>query len=55
MGDAEYLEGVAPRALVSSFEAGSSEGKRDMLDNIDNYVCYMWNRWIDRKWCQLRW
>ena len=37
-----------PRRLVEDFEAGSKEARRDMLGNIDNYVCYMQNRWVDR-------
>ena len=42
-----------PRRLVEEFEAGSSEGRRDMLGNIDNYVCYMHNRWVDRNYCRV--
>lgn len=48
------LKGPNPRALVAEFEGGSKEGYRDMLDNIDNYVCYMWNRWVDRGYCRLQ-
>jgi len=46
--------GDNPRALVAKFEEGSKEGYRDMLDNIDNYVCYMWNRWVDRGYCRIK-
>lgn len=50
----EWLFGPNPEALVELFQAGDDEGRRDMLDNIDNYVCYMWNRWVDRGYCSLR-
>jgi hypothetical protein len=45
--------GINPKRLVDEFESGSNEGRRDMLDNIDNYVCYMYNRWVDRNYCRV--
>lgn len=46
--------GINPRRLVARFEAvGSGEARRDMLHNIDNYVCYMYNRWVDRNYCRV--
>jgi hypothetical protein len=47
------LVGPNPRALAVEFNAGGSEARRDMMDNIDIYVCYMWNRWVDRGYCRV--
>jgi hypothetical protein len=46
--------GTRPRALVTAFEGGSDSAYRDMIHNIDNYVCYMWNRYQDRGRCFIR-
>ena len=43
--------GGNPRALVEGFEAGGETAAQDMLRNIDNYMCWMWNRWMDRDLC----
>jgi hypothetical protein len=49
-----------PRNLVEAFEDGNGsysyrfEVMQDFLNNIDNYVCYMWNRWADRGSCILK-
>lgn len=47
------FNGLEPRALVTAWEAGTNNTYTDMMKNIDNYVCYMWNRWMDRKACEI--
>jgi len=46
--------GGAPHDLVVKFESGNDDAGEDMLDNIDNYVSYMWNRWIDRNYGEFK-
>ncbi|MFV8751856.1 hypothetical protein ACNOYE_15025 [Nannocystaceae bacterium ST9] len=49
-----------PRRLVQTFEDDNRsysvrfDTMQDFLNNIDNYVCYMWNRWADRGSCILK-
>ena len=42
--------GGRPHELVEEFEQGNNDAGHDMLDNIDNYASYMWNRWQDRNY-----
>jgi hypothetical protein len=48
-----FYVGDEPRSLVQSFENGSVAAFNDMLYNIDNYVCYMWHRWLVHGYCRL--
>jgi hypothetical protein len=36
-----------PRALAMAATAGDASARKALLNNIDNYVCYMWNRYVD--------
>jgi hypothetical protein len=37
-----------PRTLAVAATSGNGSAKKAMLNNIDNYVCFIWNRYIDR-------
>ena len=41
-----FLEGN-PFALARAAESGNTGARKTALNNIDNYVCYMWNRQRD--------
>lgn len=48
-----------PRVLIREYErpdisaSDKAEVQETFLNNIDNYVCYMWNRWVDREYRRL--
>lgn len=42
-----------PRRLVRGAEEGDESALRDMMLNIDNYMCWIWNRYADRVNCIL--
>ena len=50
-GDVEHWEdifrGGNPRILAEAATDGRGSAKKALLNNIDNYVCYMWNRYVD--------
>lgn len=43
------FHGGNPQALALAAENGNVSARKTALNNIDNYVCYMWNRYKDRK------
>jgi hypothetical protein len=47
------LLGAAPFALVAQANGGSKSARNRMLSNIDNFVGYLWNRWLDHGYCNL--
>lgn len=51
-----------PRELVKVFDGYPTDDvsektaiavRKVFLNNVDNYTCYMWNRWVDRGYCHL--
>ncbi|WP_109471948.1 hypothetical protein [Ornithinimicrobium cavernae] len=44
----EMLRESNPRVLAEAFDAGSESAGKTARNNIDNYVAFMWNRFIDR-------
>lgn len=48
-----WYTGGRPRLLVDEFQKGSDDAYDDMMDNVDNYTSYMWNRWQDRGYCRM--
>ena len=42
-----------PLMLVSQSNGNVDGAEAKMLGNIDNYVGYMWNRWLDHGYCKL--
>lgn len=36
-----------PRVLALEATNGNTSARKTLLNNIDNYVCYMWNRYVD--------
>jgi len=40
-----------PRELAKAFQKGSKVAMAILLNNVDNYICWMWNRWIARGTC----
>jgi len=36
-----------PRTLARAATDGNGSAKKTLLNNIENYVCYMWNRYVD--------
>ncbi|MGH1490233.1 MAG: hypothetical protein ACRBK7_12710 [Acidimicrobiales bacterium] len=44
----ELFSGGNPRILAEAATAGNGSAKKTLLNNIDNYVCFIWNRYIDR-------
>lgn len=43
-----------PTRLVWNFEQQvDSDAKYKMMGNVDNFVCWIWNRWIDHGYCRL--
>ena len=47
-----FLKGN-PFALARAAESGNTDARRTALNNIDNYVCYMWNRQRDHGLTQM--
>ena len=45
--DRKLFKGGNPRRLAEAAENGNTDARRTALNNIDNYVCYMWNRQRD--------
>lgn len=43
----DIFRGGNPRILAAAATAGNGSAKKTLLNNIDNYVCYMWNRYAD--------
>lgn len=41
--------GGNPRNLAIAAQGGNKDARKTALNNIDNYVCYMWNRHRDHK------
>ncbi|MEM7094425.1 MAG: hypothetical protein AAF567_15595 [Actinomycetota bacterium] len=37
-----------PRILAQAASRGDVSARKALLNNIDNYVCFMWNRYVDR-------
>jgi acyl carrier protein len=44
----DVFTGGNPRALAEAYDGGNSRAKTVALNNIDSYVSYMWNRFVDR-------
>lgn len=43
-----------PARLVWNFEQQvDGDAKYKMMGNVDNFVCWIWNRWIDHGYCRL--
>jgi hypothetical protein len=48
------IPGDSPRALVEHWESTHDfETLQTILNNVDNFVCYMWNRFMARNLCHL--
>ncbi|MBL4685904.1 MAG: hypothetical protein JKY37_15015 [Nannocystaceae bacterium] len=47
------FEGGNPRRLAEAFDEGNASVSNDMLNNIDNFMSWIWNRWVDREDCRL--
>ncbi len=47
-GPDDVFTGGNPRALALAYDGGNAKAKTVALNNIDNYVSYMWNRFVDR-------
>lgn len=43
----DIFQGGNPRILAEAATGGRGSAKKALLNNIDNYVCYMWNRYVD--------
>ncbi len=48
------FKGGNPRLLAQAATRGDSSARKTALNNIDNYVCYIWNRYIDHSEYSLR-
>lgn len=48
------FKGDNPRTLAIAAQGGSLSARNTALNNIDNFVCYMWNREIDRGGAMMR-
>lgn len=44
----QLLRGDNPRTLAESFDNGNTGAGKTARNNIDNYVAFMWNRFVDR-------
>jgi hypothetical protein len=50
----EWYIGGNPRSLAEKFDSnGTTDTRTKMMNNIDNFVCYVVNRWHNRGLCML--
>jgi hypothetical protein len=44
----DLFSGGNPRILAEAATRGNGSARTTLINNIDNYLCYMWNRYADR-------
>lgn len=44
-----FKGGSNPRILAEAATSGNGSAKKTLINNIDNYVCYIWNRYAEHQ------